>query len=118
MRVCVRLDSDECSVSFPVEEAVREGCLLAPLVFNIFIVSVIYMTLTRFETDKDVMDVFMSLRNKIGAGGRGVATGEDSALATSTWGILQADDTAVVSESPEQLRKIMVVIVTASERLA
>ena len=33
--------------------------------------------------------------------------------ATSLWGMLHADDAGVVSQSPEQLRKMMVVIVTA-----
>ena len=45
-------------------------------------------------------------------GGGGVeATAGDSALATPLWGMLYADDVGVVSRSPEQLIKMMEVIV-------
>ena len=45
------------------------------------------------------------------AGGRGEATAGESVLATPLWGMLYADDTGVVSQSSEQLRKMMGVIV-------
>ena len=48
---------------------------------------------------------------KTGAGGRGEATARKSVLATPLWGMLYADDAGVVSRSPEQLRKMMEVIV-------
>ena len=41
----------------------------------------------------------------------------DPSPGTSLWGMIYADDAAVVSQSPEQLRKIMVVIVTVCEAL-
>ena len=45
-------------------------------------------------------------------GGGGVeATAGESVLATPLWGMLYADDAGVVSRSPEQLRKMMEVIV-------
>ena len=37
----------------------------------------------------------------------GGATSEEPVLATSLGGMLQADDAGVVSQSPEQLRKMM-----------
>ena len=46
-----------------------------------------------------------------GAGGRGEATARESVLATPLWGMLYADDAGVVSRSPEQLRKMMEMIV-------
>ena len=46
-----------------------------------------------------------------GRGGRGEATTGESVLATPLWGMLYADDAGVVSQSPEQLRKIMGAIV-------
>ena len=46
-----------------------------------------------------------------GAGGRGEATAGESALVTPLWGMLYADDAGVVSRSPEQLRKMVEVIV-------
>ena len=51
------------------------------------------------------------LKKKKGAGGRGEATAEEPVLATPLWGMLYADDAEVVSQSPEQLRKMMGVIV-------
>ena len=46
-----------------------------------------------------------------GAGGRGEATAGESVLATPLWGMFYADNAGVVSQSPEQLRKMMGVIV-------
>ena len=57
------------------------------------------------------MDAFVHLRKKRGAGGRGEATAGESVLATPLWSMLYADDAGVVSQSPEQLRKMMGVIV-------
>ena len=42
---------------------------------------------------------------------KGEATAAESVLATPLWGMLYADDAGVVSRSPEQLRKMMEVIV-------
>ena len=53
------------------------------------------------------MDALVHLRKKRGAGGRGEATARESVLATPLWGMLYVDDTGVVSQSPEQLRKMM-----------
>ena len=48
-----------------------------------------------------------------GGGGLREATVGESVLATPLWGMLYADDAGVVSQSPEQLRKTMGVIVVA-----
>ena len=57
------------------------------------------------------MDALVHLRKKRGAGGRGEATAGESVLPTPLWGMLYADDAGVVSRSPEQVRKMMEVIV-------
>ena len=57
------------------------------------------------------MDAFVHLMKKRGAGGRREATAGESVLATTLWGMLYADDVGVVSQSPEQLRKMMGLIV-------
>ena len=51
------------------------------------------------------------LSKKRGAGGWGEVTAGESVLATPLWGMLYADDAGVVSQSPEQLREMMGVIV-------
>ena len=43
--------------------------------------------------------------------GRGQVTTGEPVLATPFWGMFYADDAGVVSQSPEQLRKMMRVIV-------
>ena len=59
------------------------------------------------------MDALVYLRKKRGEGGRGEATAGESVLATPLWGILYADDAGIVLRIPEQLRKMMEVIVVA-----
>ena len=53
----------------------------------------------------------MHLRKKRAAGGRREANSGESALASPLWGMLFADDAGVVSQSPEQLSKMIGVIV-------
>ena len=111
MRACVRLDDRVCSRWFAVEQGLCQGCVLAPLLFNIFFAAVINVTSTRFKADKCIMDALVHLRKKRRAGGRGEAIAGESDLATTLRGMLYADDVGVVSRSPEQLRKMMRVIV-------
>ena len=110
MRACVRLDDRVCSRWFAVEQGLCQGCVLAPLLLNIF-AAVINVASTRFKADKGIMDASVHLRKKRGAGERGEAAAEESVLTTPLWGMLYADDAGVVSRSLEQLRKMMGVVV-------
>ena len=71
MRACVRLEDRVCSRWFAVKQGRRQGCMLAPLLFNIFFAAVISVAYTRFKADKGIMDTFVHLRKKRGAGGAG-----------------------------------------------
>ena len=71
MRACVRLDDRVCSGWFAVEQGLRQGCVLAPLLFTIFFAAVINVASTRFKADKGIMDTLVHLRKKRGAGGGG-----------------------------------------------
>ena len=102
MRASVRLDDRVCSGWFAVEQGLRQACVFAPLLSSIFFAAVINVASTRFKADKSIMDALIHVMKKRGAGGRGDATTED---------ILYADDAGVVSQSLDQLRKMMGLIV-------
>ena len=118
MRARVRLDDGVCPEWFAVEQGLRQVCVLAPLLFNIFFAAVTHVAYTRFEAEKGIMDALVGLREKAGAGGREKKPAEEPVPATSLWGMLYADDAGVVSKSPEQLRKMMDVIVTVRAAFA
>ena len=54
---------------FAVGQYLRQGCVLAPLLFNTFFAAVINLASTRFKADKGIMDALVHLRKKRGAGG-------------------------------------------------
>ena len=41
MQACVRLDDGECSDKFDVRQSLRQGCVLALLLFNMFVTAVL-----------------------------------------------------------------------------
>ena len=69
---------------------------------------------TKTDTMDALMHPLVHLRNKTGGkggGGGGGGTSGEPVQETSFWDMLYADDAGVVSQSPEQLRKMMGLIV-------
>ena len=63
----MRFNDRVCSGWFAVEQGLRQGCVLAPLLFNILIAAVINVASTRLKAGN--MDASVHLRKKRRAGG-------------------------------------------------
>ena len=51
MRACVRNDDGRCSEWFEVAQGLCQGCILSPLLFNVFFVAILLIALERFSKD-------------------------------------------------------------------
>ena len=56
MQACGRLDDGECSDKFDVGQGLRQGCVLAPLLSNMFFTAVLRVAEKRFLADAVITD--------------------------------------------------------------
>ena len=114
MRACVRPDDGVCSDWFEVEQGLRQGCVLSPLLFNIF-AAVLTVVLQRFSEEPAILAELVHLKEPP------TSMGPEPAIdyvRRAVWAMLYADDACIVSRSPQGLAKMMEVIVEVCRAFA
>ena len=110
-RVCT--DDGEHSEWFDVTQGLRQGCVLSPLLFNVFFAVAIHAVLVRFSEDPGILRDLVHHEEDLGEDGAKVEP--LACVRRSVWGMRYADDSGIVSKSAEGLAKMMTVIVTVFE---
>ena len=64
MRECMRLDDGKCSDTFGMEQSLRQGCVLALVLLNIFYTAVLRVAEKRFTADAVMMNSMVQLQRK------------------------------------------------------
>ena len=115
MRACLRPDDGVYSDWFEVEQGLRQGCVLSPLLRNIFFAVVLNVVLQRFSENPAILTQLVHVKEP------STSMGPEPALdyvRRGVWDILYADDAYIVSRSPQGFAKMMEIIVEVCRAVA